>query len=93
MSVIYFSGPKEDYFFLSNFYPAPVHIDGKAWPTNEHYFQAMKTADHAGQEQIRLASTPHKSKQLGRKVSPLRSDWEEVKVDVMRRCCREKFLQ
>ena len=32
-----------EYFFLSNFSPHPVRIDGVEYPTAEHAFQALKT--------------------------------------------------
>ena len=35
-----FSG---DFAFLSNFYPHTITIDGEAYPTTEHAFQALKT--------------------------------------------------
>jgi hypothetical protein len=37
-----------------------------------------------------LCATPGKAKKLGRTVS-LRSDWEDVKLDVMRKLIRQKF--
>lgn len=33
------------YSFLSNFYPTPITDNGIIYPTNEHFFQAMKTTD------------------------------------------------
>lgn len=33
------------YEFLSNFYPAPVTLDGVVYPTVENAFQAAKTGD------------------------------------------------
>ena len=34
-----------EYEFLSNFYHSPFTHDGITYPTNEHFFQAMKTLD------------------------------------------------
>ena len=77
---------------LSNFHPSPVEIDGKTWPTVEHYFQAMKSRDKAERERVRKAGRPHEAKKLGRKVQ-LRRDWERVKDDVMHRALLAKFTQ
>lgn len=46
------------------------------------------------EETIRRAETPGEAKKLGqtRKVT-LRSDWEQVKDDIMRECLRAKFTQ
>ena len=43
-------------------------LDGKHWPTVEHYFQAAKYlgTDEDWAEQIRLAATPAKAKTMGR---------------------------
>ena len=40
--VIFFNEDYDEYGFCSNFYKAPINLDGKVWPTTEHYFQAMK---------------------------------------------------
>lgn len=79
-----------EYAFLSNFYHAPVHYDGIDYPTNEHFFQAMKTLDINLKKIIANAETPGKAKRLGRNVS-LRPDWEEVKEHFMELGLRLKF--
>lgn len=78
------------YDFLSNFYPSPIFYDGITYPTNEHFFQAMKTLDQEEREKIAAADTPGKAKRLGRNVQ-LRADWEQIKVDVMRTGLMLKF--
>ena len=83
-----------DYFWLSNFSPHGFELDGKHWPTVEHYFQAAKFLDTDGAwaEQIRQAATPAKAKSMGRsREHPIRRDWEQVKDDVMRTAVRRKF--
>ncbi len=76
--------------FLSNFYPSPVVYEGVEYPTVEHAFQAAKTLDNAERVRVRSAATPGLAKRLGRKVA-LRSDWEQTKIDIMRRLLVEKF--
>jgi len=78
------------YAFLSNFYPSPFTHDGITYPTNEHFFQAMKTLDIAERKAIAAADTPGKAKRMGRTVK-LRSDWEKVKVYYMELGLRLKF--
>lgn len=78
------------YAFLSNFYHAPFTYDGIEYPTNEHFFQAMKTLDQEGRKKIAAAATPGKAKRMGRQVQ-LREDWEEVKEDMMRLGVTFKF--
>lgn len=72
-----------DYAFLSNFYPSSISHDGITYPTNEHFFQAMKTLDIETRKAIAAAPTPGAAKRMGRHVA-LRPDWEKIKVDVMR---------
>lgn len=84
----------DPYGEFSNFSPHPVVLKGKVWPTSEHYFQAQKFADTAHEEPIRLAPSPTKAAKMGRDRSrPLRSDWEQVKEDIMRAALSAKFTQ
>ena len=83
---------EDEYAFLSNFYPSPFTHDGITYPTNEHFFQAMKTLDIGERKAIAAADTPGKAKRMGRSVE-LRSDWEKVKLYFMELGLRLKFLQ
>ena len=76
--------------FLSNFFPSPFEVDGVTFPTVEHWFQAVKTFNPKEFRSIAAAETPGKAKRMGRRAI-LRPDWEEVKVNVMRRGLRKKF--
>lgn len=92
--VIRFSRVREPYGCFSNFAPYPVTMDGKEWPTSEHYFQAQKFHDEAYQEAIRAAKSPKEAARMGRDRSkPLREDWETVKDEVMHRVVLAKFTQ
>ncbi|EGD80553.1 swarming motility protein YbiA [Salpingoeca rosetta] len=94
MGAIRFYGHTKPFGFMSNFYPAKVVIDGHTWPTTEHYFQAMKFHDKDYQAQIRKYSSPSTAKKLGQtRAVKLRSDWEDVKYDVMYKACLAKFTQ
>jgi len=80
----------DDYSFLSNFSYSPISFDGNCFPTAEHAYQWMKTDDIDWKIQIATADSPGKAKRLGRKC-PMRSDWEEVKDNVMESMLRLKF--
>lgn len=41
-NTIWFYSESDDFGFLSNFWAGDINIDGKIWPSTEHYFQAMK---------------------------------------------------
>lgn len=77
-------GFRGEAFFLSNFF---VEKDGL---TSEHKFQSAKTYDPAWQRRILDAPTPAKAKYEGRSV-PLRQDWEDIKLGVMRLVVQTKF--
>lgn len=80
-----------EYAFLSNFYDSPIERDGIVYPTNEHFFQAMKTLNPEEHRKIAAAATPGKAKRLGRQVK-LRPDWEEVKLQIMKEGLILKFF-
>ena len=92
---IYFYTRTSDYFELSNFAPLGFEEDGVYWPTVEHYFQAQKfqgDAAAAHRERIRRARSPKEAKDLGRtREIPIRSDWDQVRDDVMLHALRRKF--
>ena len=78
------------YRFLSNFFPSPVAMDGKEYPSVEHAYQAAKTLDKDRREVIRQQETPGRAKRAGQRA-PLRKDWDEVKLRVMEILVRRKF--
>ena len=80
-----------EYAFLSNFYDSPIEKDGIVYPTNEHFFQAMKTLDNEERKRIAAAETPGKAKRMGRSVK-LRPDWEQSKSQIMKEGLTLKFL-
>ena len=78
------------YDFLSNFYRSTVMFEGVLYPTVEHAYQASKSTDPKVRDLIRRAPSPDVAKKLGQGVA-VRPDWNDVKVDIMRRLIREKF--
>jgi ribA/ribD-fused uncharacterized protein len=69
-----------------------VELDGKYWPTAEHYFQSQKFPGTEHQQRIAKAQSPKDAARLGRDRSVLlRDDWESVKDDVMRGAVLKKF--
>ena len=80
------------YFFLSNFYNAPVTYLGLTYQNNEAAFQSAKVIG-TKQESQRQAFThlaPNEAKRKGRHVS-LRPDWEKAKDQVMYEIVKNKF--
>jgi N-glycosidase YbiA len=89
---IRFYSTKSAFGEFSNFAAFPFILDGKEWPTSEHYFQAQKFTNEGYREQIRQAPSPMIAARLGRsRKVPIRRDWEDVKLEIMRAAVRRKF--
>lgn len=83
----------DKYGCFSNFSKHGFELDGKYWPTSEHYFQAQKFVGSIYEEEIRVVESPMDAANMGRdRDKPLRSDWEEVKDEVMKKAVLQKFL-
>lgn len=79
------------YFFLSNYYEAPILYDGLVFMNNEAAFQAAKCINRESKLDF-MSLRPNEAKRKGRRVE-LRRDWEEIKYDIMYNICRAKFMQ
>lgn len=79
------------YFFLSNFFEAPIIYDDIIYGSSEAAYQAQKTLD-ISQRKLFSELTPLKAKKRGEQLA-LRSDWEAVKLDIMYEICKAKFKQ
>jgi len=77
---------------LSNYSVCCIFYEGHAYQSVEHAFQAQKSTDPAVQKMIRDQATPAAAKKLARSL-PVRADWADVKIGVMRDLLREKFSQ
>jgi ribA/ribD-fused uncharacterized protein len=94
MGVINFYVVRDEYGCFSNFSPHPIRLDGKTWPTSEHYFQARKFAGTPDEEEVRRAKSPRIAARMGRsRERPLRKDWESVKDSIMHEAVLAKFTQ
>ena len=87
--IVSFSGK---FRFLSNFYPCKVVFDGIEYPSAEHAYVASKTSDIVQRYAIAEMEHPGEVKKLGRKLK-IRSDWEKVKVPLMKAIVQAKFDQ
>ena len=93
---IRFYNRDEPYYEFTNFYRAPIQVDGCTWPTTEHYFQAQKFVGTPYVDVIRKLPSARDAFQFSRdpRVSRWRrSDWEGVKDDVMLKALHMKFRQ
>ncbi len=78
-----------EYAFLSNFWECPVFYNDLWYKNSEAAFQGAKTTDRKLRGVFSELS-PSRAKYLGRHIQ-LRSDWEEVKDQVMYQIVFNKF--
>jgi ribA/ribD-fused uncharacterized protein len=96
---IRFFGKDGKYSLFSNFAHTPLEIGGLSYATSEHYFQSSKFADTDPEyaEKVRLAKTPHESKNLGKskahRIHPHWGGMEGESIRTMRRVLFCKALQ
>ena len=89
--VFFYAGDNQFHCF-SNFYRSNIEVDGKNWPSVEHYFQAMKATSEPDQEAIRQAASPGLAKRMARDLTVDLNHWESVRYEVMLKALRVKFL-
>lgn len=93
MTIRFFS-KSDRYREFSNFANYPILVDGVAWPTSEHYYQAQKFDEPERRERIRQLPKAVAAKRYATKHNAkIRSDWNERKDAVMERALRAKFTQ
>lgn len=94
MSIIRFYGPRDSYGCFSNFSKHPIVVNGITFLTSEHYFQSRKFEGTPYEWQIIRAFSPSEAAKMGRsRQYPLRQDWDQIKLNVMRYALYYKFTQ
>jgi ribA/ribD-fused uncharacterized protein len=82
---------------FSQWYEAPFIIDGRRYPTAEHFMMAEKAAlfgDDATRARVLLAPNPAAAKALGRQVQGFDNDlWLEHRFSIVFRANEAKFAQ
>lgn len=81
-----------EHAFLSNFHEEPFDCGGRIVPTAEHAYQAQKTWSKLHRDEIAAADGPRHAKFLGRRA-PMKPNWDEIKVSVMRQILAFKFAE
>lgn len=79
----------DEFRWLSNYYPCPVVYEGRQYLSSEAAYQAAKTLDLEDRKRFEKMGAGT-SKKEGQKVV-MRSDWNEVKDQVMFDIVLDKF--
>jgi len=80
---------RDEYRFLSNFYPAQVKLGNLVFETVENAYQSAKCLHDNDRLQFQNI-TPGQAKRLGREVD-LRPDWDNIRVFIMYTLVQDKF--
>lgn len=92
MTIYFYAVREKPSGCFSNFSAHGFILDQLYWATSEHYFQAQKFFNTPYLEKVRQTKTPKDAANMGRsRALPLRSDWEQVKDEVMRNGVLQKF--
>lgn len=90
----------QPFYEFTNFYLAPIQLDGKEWPTTEHYFQAQKFPNNPGiREYIRTQCTAGRdafnaARAARNKHALLPTDqWNAIKWEAIYQAVKAKFSQ
>lgn len=84
---------RDEYRFLSNFYPSVFLYQGYKWKTAEHAYQAMKSIDEDFWSEMAYGDlTAGQAKRIGQKID-LPEHWNESKIHTMRNIVTQKFEQ
>ena len=85
---------EDPYGYFSNFALTPIELNGKTWPTSEHYYQAQKVVGSEWEEKVRQCDTPLEAFEMTRLAEfPEREDWVDVKDSAMYEAVYAKFTQ
>jgi ribA/ribD-fused uncharacterized protein len=82
---------REEYNWLSNFFPCDITVDGKKFPSVEHAYMSFKNSSEDWQSKCMDKSIKAgQIKRLSREIE-LVEGWDGMKVSVMRKCLEAKF--
>ena len=88
---------KGEYRYMSNDAEYPIEVDGKKYPTVEHYYQAMKAETFDDKEifdKILVTKTPKAAKAQGKHVKNfIKEVWDSKREGIMEKGVRAKFTQ
>lgn len=91
---VYFYPP--EFYVFDNFSSFQLEFEGKVYPTSEHAYQSIMFNDSYPElaEKIRLAPSAHDAMKLAQESrNKRRTDWDEVKLSIMKKFLRAKVLQ
>ena len=84
---------QNEYRWLSNFTPVKIILNNIEYPSVEHAYMSAKSNDPIWKHTCsKLNYTAGEIKTASRKIE-LVSNWDDIKLDIMRFCLEQKFNQ
>jgi|CXWL01.1.fsa_nt_gi ribA/ribD-fused uncharacterized protein len=80
-----------EYRFLSNFHVCDIEFDGRLYTSTEAAYQSAKTLNPLTRDLFR-DMTPSQARKEGQQLE-IRPNWDNVKVDVMRKVNLYKYVK
>ena len=86
---------EQDFYVLSNFSAFSIHWKGRRFDTSEHVYHWEKFPEASiHRHLIEFAPSAHEAFKIAERNKQFRrSDWDDVKVDIMKRILIEKVRQ
>lgn len=85
---------EHEFYVFSNFSSFMLFWQGKLYPTSEHAYHSEKFEDEDLKEQIRSALSAHDAVKLAHaNTDKYRSDWDDIKLNIMKEILRAKINQ
>lgn len=81
---------QKEYRWLSNFVPVSITLDEITYPSVEHAYMSAKSDDPQWKNLCSSDVQPGYVKRESKKIK-LVSNWDEIKVQVMKDCLEQKF--
>lgn len=84
---------KNEFRWLSNFYPVKIILDGVQFQSIEHAYMSQKSDDIKWKNFCSNYNSKAGDVKKQSRTIKLKSNWDEIKLEVMKECIRQKFSQ
>ena len=81
---------KNNYYFLSNFFPCFVEYEGLIYPSAECAYQAAKTTNQIIRKYFTIMDNSMEARKWGNQIE-LREDWNTIRYEIMNTILHSKF--
>ena len=84
---------KDNYRWLSNFYPCKIPYNGIEYNSVEHAYQSEKSSNPEWKELCKNIKSPGTVKMMSNEIEINRQEWDKKKLQVMEKCLTIKYDQ